>query len=183
MSVIFTTDAVTIEEDSPAVKLLGEEGSADPCWIRENLGNVEIYDVSATAATKKTSVATGRRIDPTINATELVVRGITNCSTGDFTLTAAALYASGIFYGAPAAGQDYTTHTGAQIGAVVAASGVQAVGTCFEFTIVSTTAQVITLTAGASGVILVGLVTVAANTSGTWICRMTAASTCTMYRK
>jgi len=86
-----------------------------------------------------------------------------------------------IFTQTPTAARAVTTPTAALI--VGYATG-YVVGTSFEFTIVNKAAatHVITLTAGV-GVTLVGLATVAATLSGTWIVRIDSASAVSMFRK
>ena len=95
--------------------------------------------------------------------------------------TAAQVIDSKIFTQTPTAARAVTTPTAALI--VAAATG-YVVGTSFEFTIVNKAAatHVITLTAGV-GVTLVGLATVAATLSGTWIVRIDSASAVSMFRK
>jgi len=95
--------------------------------------------------------------------------------------TAAQVIDSKIFTQTPTAARAVTTPTAALI--VAAATG-YVVGTSFEFTIVNKAAatHVITLTAGV-GVTLVGLATVDATLSGTWIVRIDSASAVSMFRK
>ncbi len=50
----------------PTVKLTGTESSADPVQLRENAGNLEVYDTSASTARVTIGVATG---DTTIAGT------------------------------------------------------------------------------------------------------------------
>jgi len=96
--------------------------------------------------------------------------------------TAAHIVTNTIVTATPTTARAVTTATGAQIIALF--SGEQ-VGDCTEFTIVNlaASAATITLTAGASGVTLVGLATVPAATSGTWIVRYDSSSGVTFYRK
>ena len=98
------------------------------------------------------------------------------------TLTSAELFVSKLFVCTPTAGRAFTTPTGAEL-ATYAADEV--VGTSFEFTIVNlaATTHAITLTAGASGVTLVGNAVVAHATSGTFVGVVTAANTVSIYRK
>lgn len=96
--------------------------------------------------------------------------------------TAAHIVTNTIVTATPTTARAVTTATGAQIIALL--NGEQ-VGDCTEFTIVNlaASAATITLTAGASGVTLVGLATVPAATSGTWIVRYDSSSGVTFYRK
>jgi len=85
----------------------------------------------------------------------------------------------------PTAARTLTTPTGAQLGAGFTD---EAAGTSFEFTVVNGAAATyaITLTAGASGVTLLGvagMATVAAATSATFVGVFTAADTVSIYRK
>jgi hypothetical protein len=85
----------------------------------------------------------------------------------------------------PTAARTLTTPTGALLGAAFTD---EAVGTSFEFTVVNVAPATfaITLTAGASGVTLVGvagMATVAASTSATFVGYFTAANTVSIYRK
>jgi len=96
--------------------------------------------------------------------------------------TAAHIVTNTIVSATPTTARAVTTATGAQIIALMPDA---AVGDCTEFTIVNlaASAATITLTAGASGVTLVGLATVPAATSGTWIVRYDSSSGVTFYRK
>jgi hypothetical protein len=98
------------------------------------------------------------------------------------TLTSAELFVSKLFTCTPTAGRAFTTPTGTEL-ATYAADEV--VGTSFEFTIVNLAASshAITLTAGATGVTIVGSATVAHATSGTFVGVVTAANTVSIYRK
>ncbi len=80
------------------------------------------------------------------------------------TATAAQLI-EGLFSTAGGTTCALTTPTGAQI---VAAMANPQVGSSFTFNIVNTNSGTTTLTAGASGITLVGLATVATNTSATF---------------
>jgi phage tail sheath gpL-like len=72
-----------------------------------------------------------------------------------------------------------TTDTGAEIDAAIEI----AIGESFDFSVVNTgSTNAITVTAGASGVTVVGLAGVAANTSGTFRVVKTAADTFIIYR-
>ena len=96
--------------------------------------------------------------------------------------TAAHIVTNTLVSATPTTARAVTTATGAQIIALMPDAQV---GDCTEFTIVNlaASAATITLTAGASGVTLVGLATVPAATSGTWIVRYDSASGVTFYRK
>jgi hypothetical protein len=100
------------------------------------------------------------------------------------TQSAATLLAGGpvVYTMTPGAGRALTTPTGAQLGAAVAD---EAVGTSFEFSVVNLAGatHAITLTAGASGVTLVGSAVVAAATSASFVGVFTAADTVSIYRK
>ena len=85
----------------------------------------------------------------------------------------------------PTAARALTTPTGAQLGTAFTD---EAAGSSFEFTVVNVAAatHAITLTAGASGVTLVGvagMATVAAASSATFLGVFTAANTVSIYRK
>ena len=101
--------------------------------------------------------------------------------------TAAQLSGAGrvVYTMTPSTGRTLTTPTGAQLGAGFTD---EAVGTSFEFTVVNVAAatHAITLTAGASGVTLLGvagMATVAAASSATFVGVFTAADTVSIYRK
>ena len=100
------------------------------------------------------------------------------------TQAAATLVAGGpvVYTMTPTAGRALTTPTGAQLGAAVAD---EAVGTSFEFSVVNLAGatHAVTLTAGASGVTLVGSAVVAAASSASFVGVFTAADTVSIYRK
>jgi hypothetical protein len=100
------------------------------------------------------------------------------------TQSADALAAAGrvIYTMTPTANRTLTTPTGAQLGTAFTD---EAVGTSIEFTIVNLapTSYSITLTAGASGVTVVGSAVVAAASSATFLGVFTAADTVSIYRK
>ena len=98
------------------------------------------------------------------------------------TLTAAHIVTNTLVTTTPTTARAVTTATGAQIIALIPDA---VVGDCSEVTIVNLAASsaTITLTAGASGVTLVGLATVPAATSATWIVRYDSATAVTFYRK
>jgi hypothetical protein len=68
---------------------------------------------------------------------------------------------------------------------IIAALQGEQVGDCTEFTVVNLAAatHAITLTAGASGVTIVGSATVAAASSATWYVRYDSATAVTFIRK
>ena len=85
----------------------------------------------------------------------------------------------------PTASRTLTTPTGAELGAAFTD---EAVGTAFEFTVVNAAAAThpIVVTAGASGVTLVGVAanySVAAASSATFVGVFTAANTVSFYRE
>jgi len=101
--------------------------------------------------------------------------------------TAAQLAGAGrvVYTMTPSTGRTLTTPTGAELGAGFTD---EAVGTSFEFTVVNAAAATyaITLTAGASGVTLLGvagMATIAAASSASFIGVFTAADTVSIYRK
>ena len=84
----------------------------------------------------------------------------------------------------PTASRTLTTPTGAELGA---AFGDEAVGSSFQFTVVNAAAAThpIVVTAGASGVTLVGVAatfSVAAASSASYVAVFTAADTVSIYR-
>jgi len=98
------------------------------------------------------------------------------------TLTAAQCIES-IITVTPTTGRAYTTATGA---AILSELGINnKVGQSFEVTIVNLAASThaITFTAGATGVTITGLATVAANTSATFVGRVASSSAVVFYRK
>lgn len=82
----------------------------------------------------------------------------------------------------PTTGRAVTTATGPDI---ITELGVGEIGTCFEVTVVNLAAatHAITFTANATGVSIVGVATVAALSSATFIGRVATASTVIYYRK
>ena len=85
----------------------------------------------------------------------------------------------------PTASRTLTTPTGAELGAAFTD---EAIGTSFEFTVVNVAAAThpIVVTAGASGVTLVGVAatfSVAAASSATFVGVFTAANTVSLYRE
>ena len=81
----------------------------------------------------------------------------------------------------PSTGRTLTTPTGAELGAAFTD---EAVGTSFKFSVVNLAGatHAVTLTAGASGVTLVGAVAVAAATSASFAAVFTATDTVIIYR-
>ena len=103
------------------------------------------------------------------------------------TQTAATLAGAGrvIYTMTPTASRTLTTPTGAELGAAFTD---EAIGTAFEFTVVNVAAAThpIVVTAGASGVTLVGVAatfSVAAASSATFVGVFTAADTVSFYRE
>ena len=102
------------------------------------------------------------------------------------TQTAATLAGAGrvIYTMTPSASRTLTTPTGALLGAAYTD---EAIGTSFEFTVVNVAAAThpIVVTAGATGVTLVGAsatFSVAAASSATYVAVFTAANTVSIYR-
>ncbi len=100
--------------------------------------------------------------------------------------SAATLAGNGrvIYTMTPTASRTLTTPTGAELGAAFTD---EAIGTSFEFTVVNAAAAThpIVVTAGASGVTLVGVAatfSVAAASSATYVAVFTAANTVSIYR-
>jgi hypothetical protein len=95
----------------------------------------------------------------------------------------ATLAAAGhvIYTMTPSTGRTLTTPTGAQLGTAFTD---EAVGTSFKFSVVNLAGatHAITLTAGASGVTLVGVAAVAAASSASFVGVFTAANTVIIYR-
>ena len=95
--------------------------------------------------------------------------------------TSAELVVSKLFTQTPTAARTFTTPTAAVL---IAYLTDEVVGSSFEFTIVNLAAatHAITVTAD-TGVTIVGLAAVAANTSGTFIGVVTSTSAVSIYRK
>ena len=110
------------------------------------------------------------------------VKPLVAVSDAAATLTAAQLIANSIFTQTPGAARALTTATGAEI---IAAFTGYSVGSIFEFTIVNLAAAtyVITLTAGATGVTIVGVAAVQPVTSATFVGRIAAADAVVIYTK
>jgi hypothetical protein len=96
--------------------------------------------------------------------------------------TAAHIVTNTIVSATPTAGRALTTATGAQIIALLPEANV---GDCTEFTVVNLAAatHAITLTAGASGVTIVGSAVISAASSGTWYVRYDSTTAVTFIRK
>ena len=184
MPTTISTASIVISGSSPTLTLTGSEGSADPCALRENAGNLELYDVSATAATKKTSVLTGRRISPLINCTELYLKAITAHGDDTTLFSAAQMYGGIISFATVSTGRSCATDSAANIITYIGTTvpGVCATGTWFEFTIINNGANTVTVTAGSS-VTLSGLMTVPTTISGSFLLIVTGGSTVSIYRK
>lgn len=141
-----------------------------------------VTGIGATRSITYTATETGEDVITRSEKTADKVRAVVALADEAATLTAAQLVAGSIFTQTPGAGRALTTATGAQI---IAALPSYSVGSTFEFTIVNSAANThaATLTAGASGVTLVGNAVVAAATSGTFIGRIAAADAVVIYRK
>lgn len=139
------------------------------------------YGIGATVSITYTCSELGTDVITRDEAVIDGIKGLVAVADAAATLTAAQLVAQSIFTQTPSAGRTLTTATGAEI---IAAFPSYSVGSCIEFTIVNlAAAQVITLAAGASGVTLVGLATVAAVTSATFIIRVVSGTAVVIYRK
>ena len=107
---------------------------------------------------------------------------LVTAGNADVTLTAAQSVGVVVAH-TPTSNKLVTTATGAEI---IAELGAQAkVGQCFEVVIVNLggSTHTSTLTAGATGVTVTGVAAVQPGTSGTFVGRVTTASTVTFYRK
>ena len=128
---------------------------------------------------------TRKRIESYVALQEKVtVVAATDAAT---TQSADTLAANGrvIYTMTPTASRTLTTPTGAELGAAFTD---EAIGTSFEFTVVNVAAAThpIVVTAGASGVTLVGVAatfSVAAASSATFVGVFTAANTVSFYRE
>lgn len=111
----------------------------------------------------------------TLNGTVLLAAG------DEATTLTAAQSIHSIITMTPTAGRAVTTPIGT---AIIAALEEYRVGSTFEVTIVNLAAatHAITFTAGASGVTVTGLATVAANTSATFKGRVASATSVIFYR-
>ena len=124
---------------------------------------------------------TRKRIEAFAAKTEKVtVVAATDAAT---TQAQATLAAAGhvVYTMTPSTGRTLTTPTGAELGAAFTD---EAVGTSFKFSVVNLAGatHAITLTAGASGVTLVGVVAVAAASSASFVGVFTAPDTLIIYR-
>jgi hypothetical protein len=138
--------------------------------------------IGATRSTTYTATETGADVITRSEVTADTAKGLVAVADEAATLTAAQLIAKSIFTQTPTAARTLTTATGAQICAAVPE---YSAGVTFEFTIVNKAAatHAITLAAGATGVTIEGLATVAANTSATFIGRIADTDTVVIYRK
>jgi len=59
MTYVIANDTLELEAATPKLSLKGTEGSADPLYVRENAGYLEIYDVSASDYVARFNIATG----------------------------------------------------------------------------------------------------------------------------
>lgn len=122
---------------------------------------------------------TRKRIEDYITAAEKVAE--VEVADAAATLTAAQLLESKLFTQTPTAARTLTTATAALI---VAALTDETTGTSFEFTIVNKAGSTHAITlAGGTDVTIVGLATVAAATSGTFVGVVQSDSTVKVYRK
>ena len=96
--------------------------------------------------------------------------------------TAAHIVTNTIVSATPTSGRALTTAIGSLIIALLPDANV---GDCTEFTVVNLAAatHAITLTAGASGVTIVGSAVVSAASSGTWLVRYDSPTAVTFIRK
>lgn len=177
MSSFLKNDQIHVSAATPKVKLEGTEASAANLSIRENAGNIEIYDETGTAVRQKIDGASGRRLSPLICAAEIKIKAVVALSDADATLTATQLIDSGIFTITPTVARVLTTDTAANI---IAGIPGQQVGTWFDFTIQSLAAFDVTLAAGVGVTLSGGMVL--NNVSGTFRCLITSATTVTIYR-
>ena len=122
---------------------------------------------------------TRKRLESYVAANE----GVTEVAVADAdsTLTAAQLLNSKLFTATPTAGRTFTTATAALI---VAALTDEVAGTSFEFTIVNKAADTHAITlAGGTSVTVVGLATVSATLSGTFVGVVQSDNSVKLYRK
>ena len=122
---------------------------------------------------------TRKRLESYVAANE----GVTEVAVADedSTLTAAQLLDSKLFTATPTAARTFTTATAALI---VAALTDEVAGTSFEFTVVNKAAATHAITlAGGTSVTVVGLATVAATTSGTFVGVVQSDNSVKLYRK
>jgi hypothetical protein len=122
---------------------------------------------------------TRKRLESYVAANE----GVTEVAVADedSTLTAAQLLDSKLFTATPTAARTFTTATAALI---VAALTDEVAGTSFEFTVVNKAAATHAITlAGGTSVTVVGLATVAATLSGTFVGVVQSDNSVKLYRK
>ena len=122
---------------------------------------------------------TRKRLESYVAANE----GVTEVAVADAdsTLTAAQLLDSKLFTATPTAARTFTTATAALI---VAALTDEVAGTSFEFTIVNKAADTHAITlAGGTSVTVVGLATVSATLSGTFVGVVQSDNSVKLYRK
>ena len=122
---------------------------------------------------------TRKRLESYVAANE----GVTEVAVADAnsTLTAAQLLNSKLFTATPTAGRTFTTATAALI---VAALTDEVAGTSFEFTVVNKAADTHAITlAGGTSVTVVGLATVSATLSGTFVGVVQSDNSVKLYRK
>ena len=122
---------------------------------------------------------TRKRLESYVAANE----GVTEVAVADedSTLTAAQLLNSKLFTATPTAARTFTTATAALI---VAALTDEVAGTSFEFTIVNKAADTHAITlAGGTSVTVVGLATVSATLSGTFVGVVQSDNSVKLYRK
>jgi hypothetical protein len=103
-----------------------------------------------------------------------------NTDPADKTVLAASLYA-GLLTATPGGAINYTLPTGTQMETAIGVD-VLAVGGTFDFTIVNIGAGGIITVVAAAGFTIVGIATIAANTSATFRVRKTALNTFVAYR-
>lgn len=138
--------------------------------------------VGATRSITYTATETGADVITRSEVTAATIKGLVAVTDAANTLTAAQLVANSIFTQTPTAARQLTTATGAEI---CAAFPAYSAGVTFEFTVVNLApaTHVITVAAGASGVTMTGLATVAPATSATFVGRIADADTVVIYRK
>jgi hypothetical protein len=122
---------------------------------------------------------TRKRLESYVAAHE----GVTEVAVADAdsTLTAAQLLTSKLFTATPTAARTFTTATAALI---VAALTDEVAGTSFEFTVVNKAADTHAITlAGGTSVTVVGLATVSATLSGTFVGVVQSDNSVKLYRK
>ena len=117
--------------------------------------------------------------DGNVSEVSMTTRPQVKTITAAYTLTDTD-FASGIISATSSGSYALTTPTGAQMDAAFTNAKI---GSSFDLSLTHGSAtNVITLTAGASGVTVVGLATVTGITSGTWTFRKTGTGTWSAYR-